>query len=185
MPRLTEEQGGKVKPSKFQHEYTQEQALEIIRCSKDPVYFIKKYVMVQHPTKGALPFILRDYQEDLINVYHEHRRSVNLLGRQSGKTACASAFLLWWAIFKKHQTILIASKDHTGAKEIMKRLWYAYEELPWWIKPGVITDQVHSKTFDNGSEIVALATTETTGRGMSISVLYVDEFAFVKPGCCC
>lgn len=97
-------------------------------------------------------------------------------------TTTAAAFLLWWACFKKNQKILIASKDQDGANEIMERLWYGYEELPWWIKPGVRSDQVKTKKFDNNSVIRALATTATTGRGKSNSIVYLDEFAYVRPG---
>jgi len=35
--------------------------------------------------------------------------------------------------------------------------------------------------FENGSRIVSATTTGNTGRGMSISLLYCDEFAFVQP----
>lgn len=96
-------------------------------------------------------------------------------------TQTASAYLLWWAIFKKNQFILIASKDQGGADEIMERLWYAYEELPWWLKPGVRKNDVKTKMFDNGSRVVTKATTASAGRGLSVSLLYLDEFAFVRP----
>lgn len=115
----------------------------------------------------------------------DHPSHMFLCGRSmipTHNTATASAFLLWWAIFKKNQDILILSKDHDGAKEVMERIWYAYEELPWWIKPGVKRNQVHTKKFDNGSKIKALATTASAGRGKSISLLYLDEFAYVRPG---
>jgi len=97
-------------------------------------------------------------------------------------TQCAAGYVLWWACFKPDQKILILSKDHVGAKDILSRFWYSYEELPWWIKPGIITNDVQTKKFDNGTEIKALATTESSGRGMSISLLYLDEFSFVRPG---
>lgn len=97
-------------------------------------------------------------------------------------TTTAAAYLLWWAIFKKNQKILIASKDQDGANEIMDRLWYAYEELPWWIKPGVTKNDVTTKKFDNRSVVRAVATTKTSGRGKSNSLIYLDEFAFVRPG---
>jgi len=182
MPRLSEAEGGKIKPAGFQQGFTQEQAAEIIRCTHDPVYFIEKYVYIEHPTKGSVPFKLFDFQRNLIRVYNENRRTIAMLSRQCGKTTTAAGYLLWWAIFKDNQKILIASKDQDGAKEIMDRLWYAYEELPWWIKPGVKTDQVHTKKFDNSSVVRATATTKTSGRGKSNSLIYLDEFAFVAPG---
>lgn len=182
MARASEEDGGKIKPAGFIQHYTKHQAFEIARCEVDPIYFIEKYVYIQHPTQGAVKFILYDFQRHLLKTYMENNRLIAMLSRQCGKTTTASAFLLWWAIFKDDQRVLIASKDQDGADEIMERLWYAYEELPWWIKPGVKSDQVKTKKFDNGSVIKSTATTATTGRGKANSIVYLDEFAYVRPG---
>lgn len=182
MPKLNESEGGKVKPAGYKQEYTKENIVEILKCRKDPIYFVKKYVYIEHPTKGRMLFDLFDFQESLITTYNSYNRVIAMLSRQCGKTITAAAYLLWWAIFKDNQTILVASKDADGAKEIMDRLWFAYEELPWWIKPGTKIDQVHQKVFDNHSKIRATATTKTSGRGKSNSLVYLDEFAFVRPG---
>jgi hypothetical protein len=58
---------------------------------------------------------------------------------------------------------------------------YAYESVPDHIRAGVTSYNKGSIDFDNGSRIVSATTTENTGRGMSISLLYADEFAFVRP----
>lgn len=182
MPFLTEEEGGKIKPAGYEQEITPEQFSELILCEEDPIYFIRKYCFIQHPTRGRVDFDLWDFQESLINVYNDNERVIAMLSRQCGKTTTAAAFILWWAIFKDDQDVLVLSKDLDGAKEVMERFWYAYEELPWWIKPGVRTNQVHTKKFDNKSRVRCLATTATSGRGKSPSLLYLDEFAFVRPG---
>lgn len=96
-------------------------------------------------------------------------------------TATAAAYLLWVAIFRDDQNIFIASKDQGGADEIMERLFFAYEFLPFWIKPGCVKNDVKTKIFDNGSKIMTSATTKTSGRGKSPSLVYLDEFAFVPP----
>ena len=182
MDWFNEDSGVKYKPVGFKHQFTTEQALEIMRCTADPIYFIKKYVYIEHPTRGPVKFDLFDYQKELINTYDGNKRVVALMSRQSGKTTTAGAYLLWWAIFKDNQTILVLSKDQDGANEIMERLWFAYEELPVWLKPGVKVNQVKTKKFENNSRIRALATTKTSGRGKSNSIVYLDEFAFVPPG---
>ncbi len=182
MPFLTEEDGGKIKPSGYEQSYTPEQLSELIICEEDPIHFIKNYVFIQHPTRGRVKFELWPFQENLINVYYDNERVIAMLSRQCGKTTTAAAYILWWSIFKTDQDVLVLSKDLDGAKEVMGRFWYAYEELPWWIKPGVKTNQVHTKIFDNNSRVRCLATTATSGRGKSPSLLYLDEFAFVRPG---
>jgi len=122
-----------------------------------------------------------DYQEELITTYTDYRFSINLLSRQTGKTTTAAGYLLWYAMFKPDSTILIAAHKYSGVQEIMQRVRYAYELCPNHIRAGVTSYNKGSMEFDNGSRIVAQATTENTGRGMSITLLYLDEFAFVRP----
>ena len=98
-----------------------------------------------------------------------------------GKTATAAGYLLWFAMFVPDATILIAAHKYSGAQEIMQRIRYAYELCPNHIRAGVTSYNKGSIEFDNGSRIVSQATTENTGRGMSITLLYCDEFSFVRP----
>jgi len=163
-------------------EYTYEQVQELKRCSQDPVYFIKTYVRIQHPKKGDVPFKLYPYQEKMIRAYQENRYTVVLSARQTGKSVTSAAYLLWFAMFHFDKTILIASNKNANAMEMILRIRFAYENLPFWIKPGVKDDgwNKHEIGFDNGSRIVSTATSEDSGRGMAISLLFLDEFAFVK-----
>ena len=164
-------------------EYSMEQVLELAKCQRDPIYFIKKYVYVQHPTKGKVKFDLYPYQEKMIKAYMAGRYTVVLSARQTGKSVTSAAYLLWFAMFKKDKTILIAANKNDNAMEMILRIRYAYEELPIWLKAGVKDDgwNKHEIAFDNGSRIVSTATSENSGRGMAISLLFLDEFAFVKP----
>lgn len=161
--------------------YTNGQLAELHQCWDDPVYFIKKYIKIQHPTKGAIPFECYPYQEKLVHTYHNYVSVCALMPRQSGKSTTAAAYLLWYASFIPDSTILIVSNKFRAASEIMQRIRYAYEELPDFLRPGVTAYNKQSIEFDNGSRIVATTTTPDSGRGMSISLLYVDELAFVKP----
>jgi hypothetical protein len=161
--------------------YTESQIAEIIKAATDPIYFIREYMWIQHPTKGRVKFELYDYQVELIKTYHENKYSINMLGRQMGKSTCAAGYLLWYAMFVPDSTILIAAHKYTGSQEIMQRVRFMYENLPEWIKAGAVSYNKGSIDFDNGSRIVSATTTENTGRGMSLTLVYLDEFAFVPP----
>ena len=161
--------------------YTVEQIHELAKCTMDLQYFITEYVWIQHPVKGRLKFDLFDYQRELLDAYHNHKYSIALISRQMGKSTAAVAYLLWYAMFVPDQTILIAAHKYSGAQEIMQRIRFAYELLPDFIRAGVTAYNKGSLEFDNGSRIIAQATTENTGRGLSISLAYLDEFAFVRP----
>ena len=161
-------------------EYSQETAMDLYRCATDPVYFAKKYVKVQHPKRGAIPLELYDYQVRAIHGFMENRWCILKCGRQMGKTTVIAIYLLWFACFHDDKYVLVASKDNSGAMDIMDRIRFAYEELPEWLKPGVKYYTKHSMEFDNGSSIRSVSTTENTGRGKSISLLMLDELAFVR-----
>ena len=163
---------------------TDKELQDFIKCC-DPVmgylYFMDNFFYIQHPTRGSMLYHPWPYQERLIDTYHRYRFSISLMPRQSGKSTSAAGYLLWYAMFVPDSTILIAAHKYTGAQEIMQRIRYAYENCPNHIKAGVITYNKGSLDFENGSRIVSATTTENTGRGMSISLLYLDEFAFVRP----
>lgn len=173
-----------IKPAHQQGNYTQQQIAELARCT-DPVsgpdYFLSNFFYIQHPTRGKLRYEPFEYQVRLIDTYHANRFSVALLPRQSGKTTTAAGYLLWYAMFVPDSTILIAAHKYLGAQEIMQRVRYAYESVPDHIRAGAVSYNKGSIDFDNGSRIVSQTTTENTGRGMSISLLYADEFAYVRP----
>ena len=170
----------KIKAPYQKTQYTREQFQELLKCANDPVYFIENYIYVQHPTKGRQPFRLYDFQKKLVHTYWKYTNSICMIPRQSGKTASSAAYLLWYACFNNDVTILIAAHKFKAASEIMMRVKYAYEELPDFLRPGVTKYNQQDVAFDNGSRIVATTTTADSGRGMSISLLYLDEFAFVK-----
>ena len=161
--------------------YNAHQLQELAKCAMDPQYFIENYCWIQHPTKGRLIFALFDYQKELIDAYHNNRYSIALISRQMGKSTAAAAYLLWYSMFNPDQTILIAAHKYSGAQEIMQRIRFAYEHIPNFIRAGVTAYNKGSLEFDNGSRIIAQATTDNTGRGLSISLAYLDEFAFVRP----
>ena len=173
-----------VKTAHSTQRYTERDIEDLLKCT-DPIngphYFLENFFYIQHPTRGKLKYEPFDYQRRLIDSYHQNRFNVNLLPRQTGKTTTAAGYLLWFAMFIPDSTILVAAHKYTGAQEIMQRIRYAYELCPNHIRCGATSYNKQSIEFDNGSRIVAQTTTETTGRGMSLSMLYADEFAFVEP----
>jgi hypothetical protein len=164
--------------------FTQQQIEDLQQCM-DPnsgyLHFARNFAYIQHPVKGKLLFDPYTYQVGLMKSYHNHRFNVNMLPRQTGKTTCAAVYLAWYAMFHPDQTVLIAAHKYTGAQEIMQRIRYVYEMCPDHIRAGVVNYNKGSLEFENGSRIVSATTTGNTGRGMSISLLYCDEFAFVNP----
>ena len=173
-----------IKKANRKETFTEEQIADLLACM-DPdtgyLHFAKHFAYIQHPTKGKLLYDPYEYQLGLMDSYHNYRFNINMMPRQTGKTTCASIYLAWYAMFVPDQTCLIAAHKYTGAQEIMSRIRFVYESCPDHIRAGVTSYNKGSIEFENGSRIVSQTTTGNTGRGMSISLLYCDEFAFVQP----
>jgi hypothetical protein len=164
--------------------YTEHELEEFAKCADPitgPMYFMNNFFYIQHPTKGKMLYKPFEYQKRLIENYHLNRFSISLMPRQTGKSTSAAGYLLWYSMFVPDATILVAAHKYLGAQEIMQRIRYAYELCPNHIRAGATSYNKGSLEFDNGSRIVSQTTTENTGRGMSITLLYLDEFAFVRP----
>ena len=171
----------KLKPANKKITLTQHQFAELAACQRDPLYFMERFMYIQHPLKGKMQFEAYVFQRELIQTYWQNRNTIAMIPRQSGKTTTAAGYLLWYAMYNDDVTVLIAANKFKAANEIMMRIKYAYEEMPDHIRAGVSEYNVTSIRFDNGSRIVATTTTPDSGRGMSISLLYLDEFAYVRP----
>ena len=177
-------QGNLTKKAHQRVKFTENEILELNKCmdpKQGPLYFMQNYSMIQHPTKGSMKFEMFEYQKGLVRTYHDNRFAIAMLPRQTGKTTCAAAYLIWYAMFVPDSQILIAAHKFTGAQDIMNRVRFVYENLPDFLRAGAYSYNRNTLEFDNGSRIKATTTTENTGRGMSLSVIYCDEFAFVNP----
>lgn len=161
-------------------EYSELQKLEYIKCMRDVVYFTRKYVKIISIDDGLVPFDLYDFQEELLGLYQKNRFVISMQCRQSGKTATTAAYLLHYATFNTAKTIAILANKATQAREILSRVQLSYEGLPFFLKQGVITYNKGSTKFGNLSEIFCGASSSSSIRGRSISLLYIDECAFLR-----
>jgi hypothetical protein len=164
--------------------WTAQQLTEFSLCvdpDTGPHYFMTNFFYIQHPVQGKMRYQPFDYQKRLIDTYHNYRYAIAMMPRQSGKSTSAAGYLLWYAMFVPDSTILVSAHKYDGSQEIMNRVRYAYELCPDHIRAGATNYNKGSIEFENGSRIVSATTTENTGRGMSLSLLYLDEFAFVRP----
>ena len=160
-------------------EFTQEQIEEFIKCKQDPVYFTKNYVKIVTLDSGLQPFLPYDFQEKLINNFHENRFNICKMPRQTGKSTTVVSFLLHYAVFNDSVNIGILANKAATARELLGRLQTAYENLPKWMQQGIIAWNRGSLELENGSKILAASTSASAVRGMSFNILFLDEFAFV------
>jgi len=160
-------------------EFTQEQIIEFEKCSKDPLYFIQNYVKIVSLDEGLVPFKMYDFQKEMIGTMHNNRFTICKLPRQSGKSTTIVSYLLHYAIFNPNTNVAILANKSSTARDILGRLQLAYENIPKFLQQGVLNWNKGSIELENGSKIVAAATSSSAIRGGSYNIIFLDEFAFV------
>ena len=161
-------------------DFTKEEVIEYQKCMKDPSYFARTYVKIISLDEGLVPFNLYDYQEKMFEHFNDNRFSIVLACRQSGKSISSVVYLLWYACFHPEKTIDILANKGAVARELLARITLALENLPFFLQPGCKALNKGSLEFSNNSKIIASATSGSSIRGLSINLLFLDEFAFVE-----
>ena len=160
-------------------EYEQWQKDEIRKCILDPIYFIRNYVKIINLDEGLVLFDMHDYQEEMVNAFHNNRFSIVRIGRQSGKTTTSVGYLLWLSLFTERYSIAITANKKSLAVDILARYQLAYENLPMWLQQGVVIWNKGSVELENGSKLLAASTAASSVRGGSFNLVFMDEFAHV------
>ena len=169
-----------VKRDGVNEEWNAETIREYQKCMTDPAYFCTKYVKVIHLDRGLVPFDLYPYQRNMFEHFEENRFSIVLACRQSGKSISSVGYLLWYALFHPEKTIAVLANKGATAREMLQRVTLMLENLPFFLQPGCKALNKGSIEFSNNSRIIAAATSGSSIRGMSVNLLFLDEFAFVE-----
>ena len=159
--------------------FSEDEAKEILKCSEDPIYFIKKYVKIVNVDLGIVDFDMWPFQEEMVDGFHKNRFSICKMPRQVGKTTTTVGYMLWAVLFNPDYTVGILANKGQLAREILGRLQRAYEYLPLWLQQGIITWNKGNIELENGSKIYAYATSNSGVRGGTYNLIFLDEFAFV------
>ena len=158
---------------------TEDQVREYVKCAKDPLYFIENYVKIITLDKGFVQIKLYPFQKDAVKDINDNRRVIVKAGRQVGKTTMIVGYILWYILFNEDKFVAILANKAPTAREILNRIKIAYESLPLWLQQGVKTWNKGDIELENNCRIMATSTASSAIRGYAISLLYLDEFAFV------
>jgi len=159
----------------------QAQVKEIIKCGKDPNYFFKNYLKIQHPVRGLIPFEMYPFQEECVEEFSEHRFNIILKSRQLGISTLTAAYSVWMAIFKKEKNILIIATKLKVAQNFIIKVKTMIRSLPkWLLLPEIVSNNKQEIMFSHGSQIKAIPTSDDAGRSEALSLLIIDEAAFVR-----
>jgi phage terminase large subunit GpA-like protein len=153
---------------------------EYKKCIQDPVYFMKKYCKIQHPKKGKIPFHLYPFQEDVLTDLRNNDYNVILKSRQLGISTLSAGYALWLMTFFSDKNILVIATTQDTAKNLVLKVKVMHEYLPSWLRKAETESNKLSLRFDNGSQIKAVSSSGTSGRSEALSLLIIDEAAFIR-----
>jgi len=171
-----------LKASDVTVDFTEEQVKEYLKCVSDPEHFIETYVQIVNVDEGLIPFSMYDFQRDIINLVHNNRFVIAKLPRQSGKSTTIIAYLLHFVLFNPSVNVAVLANKLSTARELLGRLKLAYEHLPKWMQQGIMEWNKGSIELENGSKILASATSSSAVRGGSFNMIFMDEFAYIPQG---
>jgi len=171
-----------LKASDVPVQFTKEQVEEYLKCADDPEYFIRTYIQIVNVDEGLMPFDLYDFQSNMIDKIHNNRFVIAKLPRQSGKSTTVIAYLLHYVLFNESVNVAVLANKLATARELLGRLKLAYEHLPKWMQQGIMEWNKGSIELENGSKILASATSSSAVRGGSFNMIFMDEFAYVPQG---
>jgi|TARA_R110000744_G_scaffold81021_2_gene159248 hypothetical protein len=153
---------------------------EWVKCAKDPVYFFKKYCYIQHPHRGKILFNLYPFQETLMDDVNDNRFNVILKSRQLGISTLSAGYSLWLMLFHEDKNILVIATKQEVAKNLVTKVRFMHDNLPSWLKGQTEEDNKLSLRLRNGSQIKATSAAGDAGRSEALSMLIIDEAAFIS-----
>ncbi len=152
---------------------------EYAKCATDPTYFLGKYGIIQHPVKGKVNFNLYDFQEKSLKSFMKHDYNIVLKARQLGLSTLTAGYALWMMTFQQDKNILVIATKQETAKNLVTKVRVMHANLPAWLKQPCVEDNKLSLRYKNGSQIKAVASSEESGRSEALSLLIIDEAAFI------
>ena len=152
---------------------------EYVKCAKDPVYFMKKYCYIQHPTRGRILFNLYPFQEKVLQLYKDNQYAITLKSRQLGISTLVAGYSLWLMTFQKDKNILTLATTQATARNLVTKVQFMYDQLPKWLKMKAVEKNKLSLRLKNGSRIKAASSNSDAARSEAVSLLVLDEAAFI------
>ena len=152
---------------------------EYLKCLQSPDHFMKKYCFIQHPQRGRIMFNLYPFQGKVLNLWKDNPYSIVLKSRQLGISTLAAGYSLWLMLFYKDKNVLCLATKQETAKNMVTKVRFMYDHLPAWLKIPADENNKLSLKLSNGSQIKAVSAAGDAGRSEAVSLLLVDEAAFI------
>ena len=112
----------------------QEKVKEILKCGKDPSYFLNNYARISHPLHGLILFNTFDFQDELLKDFNDYRFNVILKARQLGISTITAGYIVWMMLFHRDKAILVMATKFATAGNLVKKVKNIMRNVPDWLK---------------------------------------------------
>lgn len=172
---------------------------EYSKCVQDPVHTIQTYLETKDLTQGGfVPFKLFPRQKEIVRSYEEHAYNLVSKPRQAGISTTTQAYMAVKSAFcdpDRPETILVIANKLKLAQKFVRGIKDFVIQLPRWVwgpeyygspenesRDIFVTDSKIELELPNGTQIIAVATSEDALRGYTPTYLIFDEAAFIDNG---
>ena len=157
---------------------------EKYRCAKSPIYFLNNYGYVFDAKKKKISKMkCFTYQERCVKDFHKFQNNIVLKSRQTGLYVVTAGYVAWRLMFRYEEKILIIANQGDGAIRFLETVKQFIENTPDWLQPTAIAKKNQTElefAKPHASWIKAKASSPEAGRGESLTMLVLDETAFIK-----
>lgn len=180
-PYLKSVKGALLRKAHLPFLYTDDEIEIMSICMKDKLFFANNFGKLKDGDKGWVNIDLRDYQADLLERYKKHRWNIIMFPRQSGKTTTTILEILHFCCFNVDKDCVVIAQSDKVVNEILAKIKEAFAGLPFFMQPGFISFNKNGFVLDNGCRLSIGIASESVVQGFSLDLLYIDEFAYIKP----
>ena len=109
----------------------------------------------------------------------KHDYNIVLKARQLGLSTLTAGYALWMMTFQQDKNILVIATKQETAKNLVTKVRVMHANLPAWLKQPCVEDNKLSLRLKNGSKITAKSSNADAARSEAVSLLLIDEAAFI------
>ena len=157
-----------------------------LNCAKDHLLFDHKTNLPLFSTDSLNKTVKGKYEplevKEIIDIGNQPCYDLSVEGHEyytnnviSHNSTITVIYLVHYILFNSNKTVAILANKGSTAREILSKLKIAYQNLPRFLQMGIIEWNKGSIELENGSKVIAAASSSSNIRGMSISCLMLDE----------
>lgn len=179
-PFLKTVRNAKLRKANIPFRYSEDELIVLAECMQDKLFYGNNFGKLKDGAKGWVNITLRDYQENLLNMYSANRWNLIMFPRQSGKTVTTIIEIAHFLTFNTDKDCVVIAQSDKVVNEILAKLKEFFNGLPFFLQPGFVSFNAKGFVLENGCRLSIGIASESVVQGFSLDLVYIDEAAYIK-----